>query len=444
MVAACWAGGCAQPRLCLPTSGPWSNADAPLEQIDRSKIVTDTSAVGSLASIEKALGKPAGTIRYYSLAADDCQCRAAAHASIANLLDGERRLLCCQSRRGITPDTAVRLRAMSAAALEARNHAASEALQIYYSLAEIEARLDLATNSEEELEADMRRVKEMRQQGLEVPFDDSEYTRQLAELRSRRIDAEIQRMTANHELRRLLGMPADEPGTRLWPSTPLTVSIEPLDAQEAVSAGLAMRPELVGLRQLTASVNSATLPGIAAALQSINGLLGTKPAVGMPCLAALCGKHIDSDDVDVALRRQQLAQYSSQREQQVSEQIRSAVGEVNERLRQIALAKETAADWQRHIAALRAKSATGQSTFVDIGAARLKSLDADGNVIHAIAAWEIARVRLAELEGRLVAQCEGRNGCGGPTHILPAIRTVESAELPPAQPVPASGPYFAQ
>ncbi len=139
----------------------------------------------------------------------------------------------------------------------------------------------------------------------------------------------------------------------------------------------------------------------------------------------------------------------SEQEHELSEQIRSAAGEVSERLRQIALAKETAVDWQKHIAALRAKSTTGQSTFVDIGAARLKSLDADGDVIHAVAAWEIARVKLAELQGRLVSECEARAGCHSTAQVLPVIRgsggpvirgSTSTDELIPAQPTPATRP----
>ncbi|HEY5313909.1 MAG TPA: hypothetical protein VIK18_15375 [Pirellulales bacterium] len=430
VVAALPAGGCAQRQTCCPTPGCWSHFDLPMEQVERSKIVADTSAVVSLAGLNQALGKRADSNHYYALTAEDCQCRAAEQSALGNLLDGERRVLRSRSQRGITPDTAVRLRALSAAAEEARNHSASQALQLYYSLAEVEAQLDLGTHSEQELEGDMRRVKEMRQQGLEVPFDDSEYTRQLAELRSRRIDAEIQRSQANHDLRRLLGLADEDPDARLWPSTPLAVVVEPIDVQEAVSTGLAMRPEIRGLRQLTSSVNEDTLPAINQALQSINGLLGTEAAACAPRLGALLGKH-RARQTEIPLRRQQLARYTGQQEQQLSEQIRSAVAEVDERLRQIALAKETAANWQQHIAALRDKSTTGQSTFVEIGAARLKSLDADGNVIHALAAWEIARVKLAELQGRLIAECAARTGCHTAV-VLPAIRAPSAA---PAEPI---------
>ncbi|HEX3656381.1 MAG TPA: hypothetical protein VHV55_11265 [Pirellulales bacterium] len=441
VVAAVWAGGCAQRRTCCPTPGCWSHFEAPMELIERSKIVTDTSAVGSLASVNSAIGKSADGTLYYALTAEDCQCRAAEQSSLANLMDGERRVLRSQSRHGISPETAVRLRALSTAAEEDRNHSASQALQLYYSLAEVEARLDLGIHSEQELEGDMRRVKEMRQQGLEVPFDDSEYTRQLAELRSRRIDAEIQRLQSNHDLRRLLGVSAENPDARLWPSTPLTVTVEPIDADEAVSTGLAMRPEIRGLRQLSNAVNEDTLPAINQALRSINGMLGAEAVKCAPHLGAMLAKH-KASRTEVPLRRQQLVQYANQREQQLSEQIRSGVAEVNDRLRQIALAKETAANWQHHIAALRAKSTTGQSTFVDIGAARLKSLDADGNVIHAIAAWEIARVKLAELQGRLISECEARAGCQG-VCVLPAIRTPASGEplpLPPGETAEPSEP----
>jgi outer membrane protein TolC len=280
----------------------------------------------------------------------------------------------------------------------------------------------------------------MRQQGLEVPFDDSEYTRQLAELRSRQIDAEIQRSQANHDLRRLLGLSGEDPDVRLWPSSPLIVAVEPLDAEAAVSAGLAMRPEIRALRQLTGSVNEDTLPAINKAMQSINGLLGMEAARCAPRLGALLGKH-KARQTEVPLRRQQLAQYTSQQEQQLSEQIRSAVAEVDERLRQIALAKETAGNWQQYIATLRAKSTTGQSTFVDIGAARLKSLDADGDVIHAVAAWEIARVKLAELQGRLIAECADRAGGHSAAHVEPAIRTSSGVE-PILLPQPSASVEF--
>ncbi|HEX4148078.1 MAG TPA: hypothetical protein VHY20_03780, partial [Pirellulales bacterium] len=332
---AMWAGGCAHPRSCCPCSTAAGSAalNESLPAVERSTIVADTSAIGSLAEVDRALGRPTGGAPYYALTAGDCQCRAAAQSSLGNLLDGERRIVCSRQGHKMSAGDAVRLRALSAAAQEARNRSASQALQLYYSLAEVEVQLDLAQQGEDELAADMRRVREMRQQGLEVPFDDSDYTRRLAELRSRRIDAEVSRSRANHDLRRLLGMPSDDWTARLWPSTPLIVTVEPIDMQEAVSTALALSPELRGLRQLTGSADDQTLAAIGDVLQSVNGLLGTQ-ADHCSILCGLAAK-LHTSAAEVQLRRQQLYQYTLQREQEITEQVRNAASEVGERLRQI-------------------------------------------------------------------------------------------------------------
>jgi hypothetical protein len=198
------------------------------------------------------------------------------------------------------------------------------------------------------------------------------------------------------------------PAARIWPATDLSVNVQPVDFEAAVQDALALRPELAMLRRLRSTLDTGSLAGARQALSQVNALLGS-PAEA-PCVFSPLGLHTalvkrKVANRELAQRRQQLAIYQRQREQQIADQVRDAAATVEARLRQIALSKETTQRWDTRIAELQDRSTTGGATFAEVVAARLSRQQAQSDLTGQVAAWKIALVRLKEAQGLLVAEC---------------------------------------
>lgn len=425
--------GCSLPtqvsKLCCHRHSTAPQLETTLPPTVRGTLSPDLGGVASPGEVDTALGLPRGESSYYELDEVTCQCRAVANSTQGNLLDSERENLRRKAGKHISRADAMRLDILGTAALEARNESASEALQIYYGLAEGEARLDLARHAESELLADQDRARQLHDQGLQIPFDDTEFQRQFNSLRMTRIDLELLIATGNHELRERLGLTAVDRRVRIWPVVDLRVVVAPIDAESAVHEGLAMRPEIGLLWRIANNLDHSTLKAAREMLSSVNGLLGMKdscPLKGHKLLALL---HHTSE---VESRRQQVSRYATRREQEVAEDIRSAVDTIEGRTRQVALSKATAESWQDRLRALDGKHSIGKASFPEIGAARLKSVESQGEVIHSVANWKADVVKLKAHQGRLVAECCGRASIGSPLF--------EPVATPAASPVPSPPP----
>ena len=116
-------------------------------------------------------------------------------------------------------------------------------------------------------------------------------------------------------------------------------------------------------------------------------------------------------------------------EQEVAEDIRSAVDTIEGRTSaEAALATATAAKAGKvHLhAARKEKHTIGKASFPEIGAARLKSVESQGEVIHAVANWKTSLVKLKAHQGRLVAECCGRASFASPIIEPVATPGIES------------------
>ena len=370
--------------------------EAILPQTARGTIAPDTSGVASPDEVDKTLGLPRGAASYYELDEFTCQCRAVTFSTQGNLLNAERESLRRKAGHHISRVNAMRLDILATAELEARNESSSEALQIFYALAEAEARLDLAHRAEAELLADLDRARQMHDRGMQVPFDDSEFQRQLNSLRLSRVDLELLIATGNHELRQRLGLGTIDRQVRIWPVVDMRVVVAPIDAEAAVQEGLAMRPELGLLWRIANNLDCSTLKAAGEMLSSVNGLLGMKSSCPLGDHKLLALFHIHAE---VENRRRQVAQYAGRREQEVAEDIRSAVETIEGRTRQVVLAKATAESWQLHLHGLEGKHTIGKATFPEISALRLKGAESQGEVVHAVANWKTSLVKLKARPG---------------------------------------------
>lgn len=407
-------GGCA--RNYTVYHGAWEGAVAPsasaadLPPIEARAIEIDVSQVPASSQLATA-AKSADDEPYLALSARQCQCMAAANATLANLGSTDMQLagFARARHKAAARIAAVKSDFLALRALDERNRAAGQALEMYYQLFEAEAAKDAVDRSLARLDDVIDSAESLRAKGLKVEVDLDELRTQKIELLDKRAEAQLALARLNSGLRSLLGVPTERP-RRFWPTENLTVSPERLDIDAAVAQGLSTRADLALLRMLTSTLSDETLPVVQSALQQA-GLPGQGGGGRLWApLARLLGGARQS--LELATRSQQLAQLASDGEQAAAEEIRSAAQTVETRLLQVALAKEKHDSQQRRLETLTKKRDLGTATPVDVVMQRVAVIEAEHELVRRVVAWEIAVVKLKQAQGLLVVECGGASAVG--------------------------------
>lgn len=417
-------------RNCCPSASCVASLESVLPVVDRGMLAPDIDA---LASLPAAVAAPGAS--YHALTPPEAQCMAVANSSLGNLIEAEQRVAraCKHHNRA---ESGIR----ATLALEARNKSAAAALEIYYRLAEGEAKRDLLRRSQEEIEFTLAEVRKIRSQGMQVPFDDSEFERKKIEIESQRVELDLLIAQGNFQLRKLLGLSTQDSQARIWPATDLSVADLALDPEAEVAQGMGTRPELNELRRLSRTLDAHSLNAARQFLARIDASLGAEPK---KCLTYLLVHFIPCvSKAEVAQRRAQLAQYTNRREHELADEIRGAVATVVGRMEQARLAAEAVQRWEKRVRDLQAERGIGKSSFVEIAQAKLLLLAAQGDLVKAAIAWKTAVVKLKEAEGQLVAECRAFMHCpplvGGMIHPVPTDgEPAKALEEVPTPPVPA-------
>jgi hypothetical protein len=411
MLVALAAAGCAQRAALSHRPIATTATSDSLEIANRDAREVDVTKVERLPLVDQVLGFPGAPGDYHALGPADCQCLAARASKLGNLFDGERRALAAnESASGCCSrtDNSLTYDVLRTAALEARNRSAGDALEVYFRLAENEARLDLVAKALAETRHAATNVGRLREQGLKLPPDENLFLRRETELRDQQAQAQGAVSQLNAQLWQLIGLEPTVPNERIWPTADLAVAVERQDIEAAVQYGLGMRPELNMLRRLRRNLDEESLPAARAALAQVNPLLGLEPQPsGASGLLGMVGamKKIRAAEQELPERRRQLNEYARKREQEVAVEVRQATETVELRLRQIALAKESLEQATGRRADVETRATTGGATFADVTAARLALIEAEEALLDKVVAWKIAQARLKQAQGLLVAEC---------------------------------------
>ncbi|MGD9646831.1 MAG: TolC family protein [Pirellulales bacterium] len=344
---------------------------------------------------------------YRGLTPIECQCLAVMHSALGNMLSGERRAM-REKAEICHPDRVaeVKRRVLAYASAEARNQSGGVGMELYFRLAEAEAKRDILEESLSEILAGEERLAATVEQGIEA----AEARDRLFPQRTQSVDAMVAVDLAidqlNAQLRRQLGFRQDSYPFRFWPVVELRVTAEPLDVEALVANGLAMRPELNAIRVVGSNLDRSTLPAVRDFLKTVSPLMGNDAPDG-PCkmlskLYALCSGAIGDE---LAERRAQIMRHLAEREQAVAEEIRQAVILVEARLRQVALAKEKLEEASETVRQTRSQHEHAEATYFDVLRAVLVEQQSRADLISAVVGWEIAMVKVREAQGLLVYEC---------------------------------------
>jgi outer membrane protein TolC len=237
--------------------------------------------------------------------------------------------------------------------------------------------------------------------------DKTEFPRREIELRDQQAQLQNGVLQLNSKLWNYIGVNPLSPDDRIWPTTDMTVTVESIDMELAVQIGLANRPELLLYRRARCAtkqqLNSARI-----ALAGVSPLLGLAPQPAkcdgpfgiLEALKVAC-----REERELAERQAQINRLGWQRDQEVAAEIRQNVATVELRLRQVALAKQSLAEWHARNDELQGRRQSGGATFAEVIGGRLALIQAESDLIEKIAAWKIAIVRLKQSQGLLVGEC---------------------------------------
>lgn len=363
----------------------------------------DVSSLGTLADLRRRLPPRSLESAARDLLPEETRSLSAANSKLANLFDLERQPLAraagCGKKAGKVAGLEQRLLCLRG--IHERNQAAAQGLEAFYKLAEVRrnaASLAGSLSMLERMQDDLRKAQD---EGLKVTADQSSLARKRLELLDQRAQLDLADAQLSEQLRGLIGMQPGEP-TRLEPQPDLKVTLEVIDADAAVSIGLAARADLAGLRLLIGELDARTLPAARRGLSQADPALGIS-ALALGALHKLL--HVDTAPSELQIRCAQLAELLESRELQAASEIRLAVFTIEARLMQVAIAGEMLTSWQSRLGDLKALREVGSATPLEIQQAELEVAAAESALLKQAIAWRLAQVKLKEAQGLLAPEC---------------------------------------
>ena len=170
MAIAVLIAGCVSPAPVRQSPSDRHEQPLPLSEPVSSRPVSPSPDVTAVVSYETPAIGASGSGPYRVLKPFDAQCAAAAHCAIANALAYESEIAASQAgcRHASQRSAAVRREAMAYRAAEERNHAAAQALEVFYLLAEAEADRDFLARSKMQIDAVLEEVQDIESRGIRV------------------------------------------------------------------------------------------------------------------------------------------------------------------------------------------------------------------------------------------------------------------------------------
>jgi hypothetical protein len=398
------AAGCRCPSAnCLPAT-PRVPCDLPESAVEDAApdVVALTPDCKQEDCALQPLPRPDETYRL--LTPTECQCRAAANANIANLVELEEHwasvIIECDSQV-VQENVCLQRDLLELHAADVRNKAAGAALEAYYQLAGLEARKHYLEQGITETRRTLDRATKLRESGLQVDIDREESAIRLSELEDQQLQLDYARVQLNGQLQNLLGCPVDE--TKFfWPQVNWAPDMSALDPQAELAAGLPQRFDLRGLELVLCNLEKTTLRVARGVLAVADGTLGSvEPTEGIVhrirCMN--CNEH------EVAVRCRQLSMLYDDTEQMATAEIKGAVYQVVMQQQRVALARTAVADRRTNLESLTARRDAEDIPIFEISAARGRLYDAESDLVEQVATLKVSMVRLRQAQAALAAEC---------------------------------------
>jgi outer membrane protein TolC len=296
--------------------------------------------------------------------------------------------------------------------LEIRNRSAGAALDLYFRVAEAEAKDELLDLGIRDLGTAYEQAKSVAEKGFKLPIE-------LASLARQRLDAETDRVRVrsglvdlNVRLKGLIGQEDLPLNEQLWPDADFTVNYSPVDVEAAIANAMNQRAELLLLRTLARDLDAKTLPVVREFLQGVAAGLGKQAKSKSPV-----GQLYDSLKAIVTLyaaerglRAGQLEQLIADREAAIATEVRQAAGQVAIHAQLVDLGRQRVDSNQARVQEMNDRLEKSAATFLDVLQAKLDWYKARAAFTGDVMGWHRAMAELRRAQGVLVAECCGRAG----------------------------------
>ena len=427
------AGGCHHPGAACPA--------AP-EELDPGRVVQRAGIDPDARVLPASLESRVDERTYWGMTSGETQCRAAEKSGTADMMEKEHEALAsqnCLTRN--SKSTRMKKTMLRHSSVEARNIAAGTALELYYRLAELEAKADLVRDGlvvVREALADLGKLKE---QGFKVPPEFAKLQQQQLELAADLARTRLGIQQVNGELARLLNW--HDLGLRayLWPTDSFNMTESPEDPEAAVAVGMAQRAQLSLIRAVRDDVDAKTVPTILLLLRSYNGFLGmsrSESFISFLGAGVTPVRHKEADQ-----RRQQMDDMLKEQEFVVAQEIRQAIHIITAKTKLVSLAKQKIKIAQDKLKDLEDEKERGVGSILETSAQRLILGQAQGEFIQEVMAWHTARAKLKQAQGLLAPECgftpehpwpSGGNACEVQS-LEPSPGVTRARLLPPSAPL---------
>lgn len=408
--------------MCIAPAPIWANGHGTLAlpETQRSSLEPDAAKLPKPPSDHASIG---AAKLYRLLRVRDAQCLAVQHAPMAGTLARERQELCnahpcCQHPivHCLMPchcdDRANRLRQciLYYTELEIRNRSAGAALELFYRIAEYEAKDDLLALGRTALGGAYDQAKDVADKGFKLPIELASLQRQQMEADADRVRVQGALLDFNARLKGLIGhdqLPIEE---RLWPDADVGVSYEPIDVEAAIQVALRQRAELQLLRILDRDLDAKTLPVVRAFLQGVNGSLGATAVSHSPVgkMFAAIKALVTRRSAEQDQRSDQIQQLLDEREQAVATEVRQAVAQLATQGQLVDFDRQRVLAWEARVKEVEDRLAKSESTFLDVLQAKLEWYKARAALTADVMAWHRAQVQLRLAQGVFVGECCGQ------------------------------------
>ncbi len=400
-VALGFAAGCCtnapvpQTRQPVPTVVPIT-VELPLAKPTRTEPDLRTLAKTPIKQVSATEGT-----EYRRVTEPICQRLAAQNASLANALDAEGSVPVGRE----TAADKLKQTTRYFAALELRNRAAADALERFFQLAGAESQTDFPRAAFPVVDDLLKKAKAARAANVRFPLDPADLERQRLQTFTQLEQAETESDLLNIDLKRRLGLSASF--ERLWPSGDFGIDTDPVNAEQAVNAALADRPELRGLRAVHADLTPDTLPLAREQLRAASPLLGGSPPAPRGLPRFLFHNRAEAKArAELEVRKKQLAERINEREREVADEARAAAVSLNAQTRRVQLARDRLDAWTATRAdATRKREANQPGAELLEAQATLDWLKARAEVVAEVMTWHQTRVQLKAAQGWLSWEC---------------------------------------
>jgi hypothetical protein len=166
-------------------------------------------------------------------------------------------------------------------------------------------------------------------------------------------------------------------------------------------------------RQLAHEASPETLPALQFFLQVSTGIASAGSASG--CLAKICklvGHPSRGEQDEYDARKGQLERANREAERLVDDEVCQAVRTLHAKAELVRLTRKRLLAQQEKVRDLEDKVARGLLAAANLLGPRSQATRLEADVVHEVAEWHIARIKLKQAQGLLVVECQQSQHAG--------------------------------